>query len=372
MRFASTVCTTLIVVTLVGIGCGPSEAESDATADRWTVERGDIQLEEEFSVMEAEDFFFGSIADVAVDSEGRIYVADAGEQHVKVLSPEGELLETIGQEGEGPGEFQRPHDIYVGRGDSVYVMDAQQRITVFSPESYEVAYLVTLGAIESRFPTSLFAGAQEEGFFVEYRASVRDPDTRSAVHRVGYDGEPDESAVFTLQDGELLFDDSGDIPRAMPKPFSRGSRVAVGPEGRIYHGTTGTLAVDIYARDGLRVDTVAIPYTPVPVTGRDVAYEKERYDNEWASRMIDNADLDDTKPVFSTLLVDDRGQLWFKRATDDPEQADWWIADPTAEQVAVVSLPSEIDLMAVRDGYAYGRAQNTGSAPALVRYRIQK
>lgn len=53
-----------------------------------------------------EEILFGIISDVAVGPDGNIYLLDAQLSEIKVISPAGELLRTIGREGEGPGEFR--------------------------------------------------------------------------------------------------------------------------------------------------------------------------------------------------------------------------------------------------------------------------
>jgi len=53
-----------------------------------------------------EELLFGIITDAEVGPDGNIYLLDAQLNEVKVLSPEGELLRSIGREGEGPGEFR--------------------------------------------------------------------------------------------------------------------------------------------------------------------------------------------------------------------------------------------------------------------------
>ena len=62
------------------------------------------------------EYLFGSISSVATDPNGRVYVADRTTSNVRIYSLAGELLQTIGREGEGPGEFQVPSDLlFVGR-----------------------------------------------------------------------------------------------------------------------------------------------------------------------------------------------------------------------------------------------------------------
>ncbi len=53
-----------------------------------------------------EDVLFGMITDCAVGPDGNIYLLDAQLMQVLVFSPTGEVLPSLGRQGQGPGEFQ--------------------------------------------------------------------------------------------------------------------------------------------------------------------------------------------------------------------------------------------------------------------------
>lgn len=67
-----------------------------------------------------QESFFGSVASVCEDSEGSFYVLDDKEFKVFRFSPEGRLIQKFGGKGQGPGDFQSPHDIvFTTRGEIV-------------------------------------------------------------------------------------------------------------------------------------------------------------------------------------------------------------------------------------------------------------
>ncbi len=55
---------------------------------------------------------------------GRIYVADTGNDRIVVLDRAGKLVETIGRPGAADGEFHRPVDVDASDAGDVYVLDA--------------------------------------------------------------------------------------------------------------------------------------------------------------------------------------------------------------------------------------------------------
>lgn len=80
-----------------------------------------------------EEYLFGFIADIAVNSKGDFYVADRQLNDVKKFNADGEFLLTIGRFGQGPGEFQSPTVLSVNNRDELIVFDGRMgRISVFS------------------------------------------------------------------------------------------------------------------------------------------------------------------------------------------------------------------------------------------------
>jgi len=72
-------------------------------------------IEEELSIgdsEESEDYMFSDISHITVDSDGRIYILDRRESHVKLFDQNGKYIRTIGRKGQGPGEFNNPIFIY--------------------------------------------------------------------------------------------------------------------------------------------------------------------------------------------------------------------------------------------------------------------
>ncbi len=96
-----------------------------------------IELDEALIIGRDSDdpnFIFYRPNEILVDSSGRIFVLDQGNHRIQVFDSEGRYSVTIGQEGEGPGEFQRP--IAMTRvGDRLVVNDvANSRVSSWSME----------------------------------------------------------------------------------------------------------------------------------------------------------------------------------------------------------------------------------------------
>jgi hypothetical protein len=96
---------------------------------------GDIRFDivEEVSIggNNDENYQFFRIRDIKVDKRRNIYVLDQGNFRVQIFNEKGLYLRTLGRQGQGPGEFQRPVQIAIDKGkDIVYVKD-YPRLKVF-------------------------------------------------------------------------------------------------------------------------------------------------------------------------------------------------------------------------------------------------
>ena len=84
---------------------------------------------------DAEGEFFGVIGGIATDAEGNVFVLDRQLSEVKVFSPDGGYLRTIGREGEGPGEFRNPIDMFILPDGNIGVLQlAPGRLVMLTPD----------------------------------------------------------------------------------------------------------------------------------------------------------------------------------------------------------------------------------------------
>jgi DNA-binding beta-propeller fold protein YncE len=79
---------------------------------------------------------FNKPTGVALSPSGEIYVSDGyGNRRIHKYSPDGKLLLSWGEEGDGVGQFALPHGVFVDRQNRVYVADREnQRIQIFTPQ----------------------------------------------------------------------------------------------------------------------------------------------------------------------------------------------------------------------------------------------
>jgi sugar lactone lactonase YvrE len=122
---------------------------------------------------------------LAVDTQGRIYVSDIGAFRVQQYGPDGNFLRQFGQgSGDRPGEFARPKGVAVDHEGRVYVVDAAtQVVQIFDPEG---RLLLFFGEMQGSAPgldlpakividydhTELFASYAAPDFQIEHLVIV--------------------------------------------------------------------------------------------------------------------------------------------------------------------------------------------------------
>ncbi|HEX7051810.1 MAG TPA: hypothetical protein VF188_16510 [Longimicrobiales bacterium] len=88
----------------------------------------------------------GAVGDLAVRSDGRLYLSDLRLQRVLAIGPDGTEAGSFGREGSGPGEFLAPMALAIA-GDTVWVYDRRNaRVQVFDADGrFRRGYPVSVG-----------------------------------------------------------------------------------------------------------------------------------------------------------------------------------------------------------------------------------
>lgn len=68
-----------------------------------------------------EDILLGLVGRGVRDAEGRIYLLDNQLSQVLIIGPDGDLINTLGRPGQGPGELNYPVDLYISQPGQVGV-----------------------------------------------------------------------------------------------------------------------------------------------------------------------------------------------------------------------------------------------------------
>ena len=310
--------------------------------------------------------FFDNVNDVNVDSRGRIYVNDLAMAGFLVFTSDGALIEEVGSEGEGPGEFTSFPDLRVGPQDSIYALDSGNgRLTVFSPDDYELAYTVRLAEVSGESPDDLIAVLPDR-LVVEYdhtiarrlggnthdMLDIKLVDRSGLVVRDSLVRTP--ARELTLVEDEVL----STIP--FPREFGRGSYLAMGSDGLLHYGWNENIGIKAVTLEGSVVYEFSVPHVSVPLTSEEKDAEADFYPADWREQI--RQDMPDTKPAYNSMVADDEGRLWFQLSWPEGAlETEWIVVDrQSGSVVAKTMLPIAADVDAVRRGNAYGTLSEDG------------
>lgn len=385
---APRICFSLIgAAFLLAAGCQDADS-GDRTTEASHVSDGAQQvatcdLTEVATSSGSPDALFSLITDLDVDSQGEIYVGDR-DKGITVLSDDGAVLRRIGREGEGPGEFKWIGNVRILPGDSLMVYDfGLNRVTVFLPKSGEVAYVTNLAAaspLEPPFSAEKIPG--QRAILATYRQAYRasddpaeDQNRKQVLRLLNADGSVLRDSVLVIPGNQnLVVRRGGIISSAGEHPFRSRPVVEVGSDGRIYYGSTDSLAIGIFSLQGKRVGGFSAPYESAPITDEDVEDIYAAHEESWAStfgRALEES-TPETWPAFKNFVVDDRGRIWVGLLTPTGQPTEWVAFDDSGTRVCSATLPESVEIKLVRDGKAYAVATDELDVPRVVVYRIDE
>ena len=160
---------------------------------------------------------FNMPAGIALNDAGEIFIADGyANARVHKFTPDGQLIKSWGEPGDGPGQFRLPHGVWIDRNEQVLVADRENdRVQVFSQEG---EYISTWPS-KLIGPALLYVDSEDIAYIPEHNGglfSVLSPDGEiitqwgSELHRSCH-------GVWADSDRDLYF--------VMPGEWGRSRRV---------------------------------------------------------------------------------------------------------------------------------------------------
>ena len=315
-------------------------------------------------------------------SDGRIVVEDNLQDALYLFDAQGGLLRTLGDKGDGPGQFQNITEMTVLAGDSIFVYDrSHDRLSVLHPDDGFVRSVQFGGALGGRPPLDVFAIAPDR---VVVQVSVYDRSATGALpRRLDYethlyltDGEGE------LLEGPLTFPGgfSVDFDRGnVGAPYSNRSVVAVAP-GRLVHG--GALHHDLTIRDENFAPQRRVRWAgwagPIPqeeldemVAGFDSAESElpPALVSSLREALYSPSLQPDLRPALSwRSYVDPGGRIWLARFEPGPSNdrpTEWHILADDGWPLARMRVPDGTTIAAVAESAVLLSVQDSMDVPSL-------
>jgi len=129
-----------------------------------------FDLEEDLSIGNEEDenYAFYRIGVPVVDTKGNILILDRGNFRIQKFDKNGKYIQSIGREGQGPGEFERPSSLYLDSDDNILVEDSGSKVHIFDKDG-EFKKAITLTQFTR--PITRELGITKEGNLIAHTLS---------------------------------------------------------------------------------------------------------------------------------------------------------------------------------------------------------
>ena len=373
---------------LVGCAAGPDGASE---LPRWSVV-------EELRIGSVDDptKLISTVSALAVDDDGRMYLAQPDDGTVRVFDGAGILVDFIGRRGPGPGEFQRLYTLGL-LADTLYTIDfGHHRIDYFSLDgellrSDDVPPPPVGPPLTPAMPFAVFPdGSRAIGTAFASNTSPEElrrvPQLRTdrtglvldtvgwisyerSARRAIYEGRPLAVGSPFSDDAFVLFSDDGAKVAAVDRT------VAAGPDEASFGITLTDRAGDtVFSRRYDYVPTT-IPTAVVDTTVADRAeiFAAAFPDPREAHNFVRNTMfLPVYYPPVTTVSFSDTGELWVGREEIRGEQQRWLILDEAGEPVAETRTPEGVRVMHIGTDRVWGVELDERAVPYLVRYRIDR
>ncbi len=361
----------------------PRVSNSGPTA--WTDSSGARLVEEaRFSGEDGTPGELGNPGSIAVDETGRVYVADDKPAMIRVFTPDGKLVRTIGREGEGPGEFRK--GFIAVRGDYLVLQDPRiARTTVWDTAGTYLRswhssccywnYIQIDRQNRIYVPTMVPTQPGEKSRGSAY--------VRWSLEGVALDTvwvpQRDEAKTWTVS---VKKGGKDQMMMSTSVPFMPGQTSALHPDGGVVYAWTGTYSIIRSAKGTDSVRVFGRSWTPDPASDarkRDelesqVKGAKEDFGEAVVRAAFKLSDIPSTLPAFENIRVDEGGRVWARRyAVADTTRTTFDVFDSSGAYLGPVSAAMSMSSWGpqawIKDGLVTVIEDQDGR-PTVVRLRL--
>lgn len=394
----------ILLGSVILAACGGAEASNLAQARIDTLSNGVVRVMSEgptgwsdsagAALVEAARFQgedgtpaeLGQPRSLAVDGAGRVYVVDSKPAVIKVFTPDGQLVRTIGHEGEGPGEFR------VG-----FIAVRDEHLVLHDPQLARTSVWDTAGTFIRSWHSACcyWTDIQIDRNNLIYVPDAMAPSDKEARAR----GTPyvqwtlegvarDTVWVPRREEGKywtVSLKRGGKVVTAMSTniPFMPVLAHALHPDGGIVYGWTGSYEI---VRSTTGENTARVfgrSWTPDPVSDQRRTAEvearikgaAESYGEENVRSAFRLEDIPSVLPAYFNLRVDPTGRVWARRwAVADTSKSYFDLFDSTGAYLGPVTAPyrlNEWGMQAWARDMLIALIEDEEGRPTVVRLRLE-
>ncbi len=309
---------------------------------------------------EAHEFF--RVDDMLVTSSGAILVANSASNQLRLFDGSGNLVESVGREGQGPGEYQGFLSLHEIRGDSILVRSRPDRVTVLDADlQFGRTYRMEgfLLSVESLGPDALGAlhGFAEAMSFEGTKSEVFRRET--PLIRWTLDGVAQDTLFETAGFEDLIVVVEGGILSAS-FPFQKTAVVSANGKA-IATGRGESFEFEIYSMDGELRAIYRVPSYDLTISdaARTIEFDSLFGPNpsRFGQATSDQAPHRAQRPAFTDLVLDDLGYLWVgehQGAARRNAPRRWDLFDPEGHWLGALETPARFKVRQITENHIVG------------------
>jgi hypothetical protein len=325
-----------------------------------------FEIEEDLRISSEQDenYMFYRIRGMAVDSEDNIFIVDMTNFRVLVFDKNGKPVQTIGRQGQGPGEFETPIGMRINHSTgNIYVRDRFTTIDVFNKN----------GDIEDPITTNLFMEdffpLDDGTFFISVlKTSEEELKSEQIVCRINDKGEvihsiaqfPHPALMRRVSTGGTFGTSTG---------YELSVHVALIDQDRFVYGYSKSYELNIIDRKG----------TLLYVVRKDAPKPKFTSEEESLYKTI-KFPVPEFKPYYYSVFTDSKGRIYVQTNKAEDGIRGYGPIDRAEKEVDIFSpegyylyravLPPNTKV--IKDGYLYSFDLNEEEAIEYIkRFKIK-
>ena len=330
----------------------------------------DFDLEEDLSIggdPEKDNYYFPrGVSRIRIDHQSNIYAVDSKNRRVQKYDRNGKYMATIGRQGQGPGEFGHPSEIFLDSHGKIWIFDFGARaFKVFTDDGVYDKNVVVMAMLQQAF-------ILDNGYIIGWRDFLRAPEgPRTEVVKI----DPDTAELKTI--AAYVTKKKESRPYVAIHYYSHGLHLCRIDSATFCYGFDSEYKIHIADGTGKTIRIIEKFTEPIPISHA----EKEKTAEEGVYRStgiempdkVSDLDFPAHRPFFRRLIADEMGRIYVLKVpsileNDNINEFEIFGADGVF--LYRLSLPFMPRLIASGFIYEIRRDEDTGEV-TIVRHKIK-
>ena len=330
----------------------------------------DFDLEEDLSIggdPEKDNYYFPrGVSRIRIDHQSNIYAVDSKNRRVQKYDRNGKYMATIGRQGQGPGEFGHPSEIFLDSHGKIWIFDASARaFKVFTSSGVYEKNVVVKAMLQQAF-------ILDKGYIIGWQNFLRASEgPRIEVVKVNQNtAELETIAEYVIKKKE-------NRPGVGIHYYSSNLHLCCIDSATFCYGFDPEYKIQVADGTGKTIRIIEKFTEPIPISHAEKEKTAEEGVYVWMGRerpdKVSELDFPPQRPFFRSLIADSQGRIYVLKMPsilekDDIKEFDVFGADGVF--LYRLSLPFIPAIVTSGFIYEIRRDEDTGEV-TIVRHKIK-